>query len=69
MTGELPSTMLVMISDEAAGGRIVVELGAFVRWNAELDEQLEQLEARVLIEVPQLATRGYLSRHPSNQAG
>jgi hypothetical protein len=61
--------MLVMISDEAAGGRIVVELGAFVRWNAELDEQLEDLEARVLVAMPQLATRGFLTRQASNQAG
>jgi hypothetical protein len=68
VTGELPSTMLVMISDEAAGGRIVVELGAFVRWNAELDRQLEELEARVLEAVPQLAVRGSLCR-VSIQAG
>jgi hypothetical protein len=61
--------MLVMISDEAAGGRIVVELGAFVRWNAELDEQLEDLEARVLVAMPQLAARGFLSRQASSQAG
>jgi hypothetical protein len=61
--------MLVMISDEAAGGRIVVELGAFVRWNGKFDEQLEKLEARVLADVPQLAARGNLNRQPSNQAG
>ena len=69
MTGELPMSMLVMISDEAAAGRIVVELGALVRWNAELDEQLEELETRVLREVPQLAARGYLNRQASGQAG
>ena len=36
---ELPEDVLVMISDEAGAGRIVVELGAFVRLNAAIDEQ------------------------------
>jgi hypothetical protein len=45
-----------------------VELGAFVRWNAEIDRQLEELQARVLEEMPQLATRGTLSRI-SSQTG
>jgi hypothetical protein len=54
--------MLVMISDEAAAGRIVVELGAFVRLNMAIDEQLVALEERMLRDMPQLAVRGASGR-------
>jgi hypothetical protein len=54
--------MLVMISDEAAAGRIVVELGAFVRLNMAIDEQLVALEERMLRDMPQLAARGASGR-------
>jgi hypothetical protein len=57
VTGEMPQTVLVMISDEAGAGRIVVELDAFVRLNIDIDRQLDALEARVLAELPQLAGR------------
>lgn len=63
MTGELPQTVLVMISDEAGAGRIVVELDAFIRFNIELDRQLADLESRMYRELPQLALRGQLARH------
>ncbi len=58
MTGEMPQTVLVMISDEAGTGRIVVELDAFVRLNIDIDRQLDALETRMLADVPQLASRG-----------
>jgi hypothetical protein len=63
VTGELPDTVLVMISDEAGAGRIVVDLDAFIRFNIDLDRQLADLETRMHRELPQLALRGRLSRH------
>lgn len=54
MTGELPYTVLVMISDEQAAGRIVVELDPFVEFNVQIDRQLAELEARMLRAIPQL---------------
>ncbi len=59
---ELPQDVLVMISDEAGAGRIVVELGAFVRLNMAIDEQLSALEDRMLREIPQLGLRSSSSR-------
>ena len=69
---ELPEDVLVMISDEAGAGRIVVELGAFVRLNVAIDEQLASLEERMLRDMPQLALRSLRSRtvhqSPDNQS-
>ena len=62
MTGELPYTVLVMISDEQAAGRIVVDLDLFVEFNVEIDRQLAELEARMLRGMPQLQRRNSLSR-------
>lgn len=62
MTGELPYTVLVMIHDEGAAGRIVVELQPLVEFNHSFDVQLAELEARVLAEIPQLRARGALDR-------
>jgi hypothetical protein len=62
VTGELPQTVLVMISDEAGAGRIVVELDCFVRLNIEIDRQLAELEERISRQVPQLKDRGILGR-------
>jgi hypothetical protein len=62
VTSELPQTVLVMISDEASAGRIVVELDAFIRFNIALDRQLADLESRMHREVPQLAQRGQFPR-------
>ncbi len=61
----MPQTVLVMISDEAGAGRIVVELDAFVRLNIDIDRQLDALEARMLEELPQLAARGFRPRSGS----
>ncbi|MCI0358475.1 MAG: hypothetical protein L0211_08335 [Planctomycetaceae bacterium] len=57
MTGEMPFTVLVMISDSGAGGRIVVELDPLVAFNAAIDRQLRQLEEKMLESMPQLARR------------
>lgn len=57
MTGEMPYTVLVMISDEQAAGRIVVELDPFVEFNLRIERQLEELEAKWSREMPQLARR------------
>jgi len=62
VTGELPYTVLVMISDEQAAGRIVVELDPFVEFNVEIDRQLAELEARMVRAMPQLRRRSVLSR-------
>ena len=53
----MPYTVLVMISDEQAAGRIVVELDPFVEFNLRIDRQLEELEAKLSREMPQLARR------------
>ncbi len=62
MTGEMPYTVLVMISDEQAAGRIVVELDPLVEFNLSIDRQLAELEARLLATMPQLRTRGVKQR-------
>jgi len=54
VTGELPYTVLVMISDEQGAGRIVVELDPFVEFNVQIDRQLGELEARMLRAIPRL---------------
>ena len=54
MTGELPYTVLVMISDEQGAGRIVVELDPFVEFSVQIDRQLGELEARMLRAIPRL---------------
>jgi hypothetical protein len=53
----MPYTVLVMISDEQAAGRIVVELDPFVEFNLRIERQLEELEAKWSREMPQLARR------------
>ena len=62
MNGPMPDVMLVMIHDEQAAGRIVVELDAFVRFNAHMERQLANLEQRLLERHPQLARRGGAER-------
>jgi hypothetical protein len=62
VTGELPYTVLVMISDEGAAGRIVVELDPFVEFDVQIDRQLAELEARMLRAMPQLQQRHALIR-------
>ena len=62
MTGEMPYTVLVMISDEQAAGRIVVELDSFVEFNVRIDRQLAELEAKLRQSMPQLERRWALGR-------
>lgn len=62
MTGQLPYPVLVMISDENAAGRIVVELDQFLEFNHRMDRQLADLEERALAAMPQLRFRGVLNR-------
>jgi len=58
----MPYLVLVMISDEGAAGRIVVQLDPFVEFNVEIDRQLSELESKVLREIPQLERRGAQDR-------
>jgi hypothetical protein len=69
VTGEMPYIVLVMISDEGAGGRIVVELDPFVEFNVEIDRQLSELESKVLRQIPQLERRGALDRMLAGRRG
>jgi hypothetical protein len=57
MTGSVPQNLMLMIFDAQSAGRIVVDLGAFVRFHIDLDEQLEAFEERVMQEIPQLGQR------------
>jgi hypothetical protein len=57
MTGSVPQNLMLMIFDAQSAGRIVVDLGAFVRFHLDLDEQLEAFESRVMQEIPQLQER------------
>ena len=65
MTSELPYIVLVMINDEGAAGRIVVELDPLVEFNLAIDRQLAELESRMLAAMPQLRLRG--AKHRSCQ--
>jgi hypothetical protein len=62
VNGPMPDTMLVMIHDEQAAGRIVVELDAFVRFNARIEDQLVELERLLLASHPRWARRGGAER-------
>jgi hypothetical protein len=37
VTGNAPDTLYVLLRDEEAAGKIIVELGAFVRFNHKID--------------------------------
>ena len=62
MTSELPYIVLVMINDEGAAGRIVVELDPLVEFNLAIDRQLAELESRMLAAMPQLRRGGGAER-------
>lgn len=62
MTDQVPYQVLVMISDENAAGRIVVELDSFLEFNHAIDRQLAELEERALATIPQLRVRGSPNR-------
>jgi hypothetical protein len=58
----------VLLRDEEAAGRIVVELGSFVRFSRKMDKQLARLQKRTLKRYPQLMQRGVFGRpQPSAQ--
>ena len=46
MTQPLPDPVFVILSDEESAGRIVVDLDAFLRFTAQLDASLAELEAK-----------------------
>lgn len=46
MTQPLPEPVFLVLAEEEAGGRIVVDLEAFVRFNILMDESLTELEAK-----------------------
>lgn len=58
MTGNAPETLYVLLQDEEAAGRIIVELEGFIRFNRKIDKQLVRLERRTLRKFPQLRHRG-----------
>lgn len=46
MTQPIPEPVSVILCDEEGGGRIVVDLDAFVRYGTQLDASLADLEAK-----------------------
>ena len=54
--------MHVLLSDEEAAGRILVELRPFVRFSRKIDRQLARLQRRILKNYPQLLQRGVFER-------
>jgi hypothetical protein len=68
VAGNAPDTLFVLLRDEEAAGRIVVELGSFVRFSRKMDRQLARLQKRTLKRYPQLMQRGVFGRpQPSAQ--
>ena len=62
MAGNSADTMHVLLSDEEAAGRILVELRPFVRFSRKIDRQLARLQRRILKKYPQLLQRGVFER-------
>jgi hypothetical protein len=62
VTGNAPQTLYVLLKDEEAAGRVIVELDAFVRFNRRMNKQLSKLERRVFRRYPQLLQRGVIGR-------
>ena len=67
VAGDAPETMYVLLSDELAAGRVVAELGSFVRFSRRMDKQLSRLERRTLKKYPHLLQRAVFGR-PQRQA-
>jgi hypothetical protein len=59
--------MHVLLSNEEAAGRILVELRPFVRFSRKIDKQLARLERQTLRKYPQLLQRGIFGR-PQGEA-
>ena len=62
MTGNAPQTFYVLLKDEEAAGRVIVELDAFVRFNRRMTKRLRKLERRTFKRFPQLLQRGAIGR-------
>lgn len=63
MTGNAPQeTLYVLLTDEEAAGRVIVELDAFVRFNRRISRQLAKLERRTFKRYPHLLQRGAMGR-------
>jgi hypothetical protein len=54
--------LYVLLRDEEAAGRIIVELDAFVRYNRRMTARLAKLERRMYRQVPQLLQRGRMRK-------
>jgi hypothetical protein len=65
VTGNAPETLYVLLQDEEAAGRIIVELQGFIGFNRKIDKQLVRLERRMLRKFPQLRQRGKSGRRPA----
>jgi hypothetical protein len=57
VTSKAPQTWMVMLTDEASAGRVVVPLRRFLSFSRRMDKQLGRLERRVLKAIPQLERR------------
>lgn len=57
MTQPVPEPVFVILCDDEGGGRIVVDLEAFVRYGAQLDASLADLEAKWANLAPPRAAR------------
>lgn len=64
---KLSGSLQVMLSNEECGGKIVVELSAFVNFHMSLSHQLAELEASQQKAIPQLARRVVKSNRVSQQ--
>ena len=62
MTGNAPQTFYVLLKDEEAAGRVIVELDAFVRFNRRMTKRLRKLERQTFKQFPQLLQRGAIGR-------
>lgn len=64
---KLSEPLQVMLSNEERGGRIVVELSAFVTFHMSLSGQLAELEASQQKAIPQLVRRVVKASRVSQQ--
>jgi hypothetical protein len=70
VTGNAPQeTLYVLLTDEEAAGRVIVELAAFVRFNRRMTKQLARLERRIFRRYPELLQRGAIARPSAGERG
>jgi hypothetical protein len=68
VTGNAPQeTLYVLLSDEEAAGRVIVELDAFVRYNRQMTRQLVKLERQTFRRYPFLLRLGAISRRAKRE--